>query len=116
MFSKVDLPHPDGPMIARNSPAWMSSETPLRACVSTSLVRYVFDTLSSFNMRPSSMHKKSLRQLDAIDALETAIVRDDDAFARGEPAQDFDLFGVTPTDFYVTAHSRPTVSVDHECP
>ena len=29
---KVDLPEPEGPTMATNSPAWMSSETPRRAC------------------------------------------------------------------------------------
>src|SRR6185503_9554367 len=42
-FMSVDLPEPDGPMIATNSPAWMSRSTPARACTSISLpMRYVF--------------------------------------------------------------------------
>ena len=32
MFISVDLPEPDGPMIATNSPRSISNETPLRTC------------------------------------------------------------------------------------
>ena len=39
MFISVDLPEPDGPMIATNSPRSMSSETPGSACTSTSQTR-----------------------------------------------------------------------------
>ena len=31
MFIKVDLPEPEGPMSATNSPRWMSRDTPLSA-------------------------------------------------------------------------------------
>ena len=36
MFMKVDLPDPDAPMMATNSPGSMSSETPRNASTSTS--------------------------------------------------------------------------------
>ena len=36
MFIIVDLPEPDGPMIATSSPSWMSRSTPRRACTVTS--------------------------------------------------------------------------------
>src|SRR5581483_798456 len=36
MFMRVDLPEPEGPMMATNSPRPISSETPRRACTSTS--------------------------------------------------------------------------------
>ena len=39
MLRSVDLPQPDGPMTATNSPASISRETPCRARVSTSVVR-----------------------------------------------------------------------------
>ena len=39
MLSSVDLPQPDGPMMATNSPGAISSETSPSAWVSTSLVR-----------------------------------------------------------------------------
>jgi hypothetical protein len=42
MFIRVDLPEPDAPMIARNSPRSTLSETFRRACTSTSPMRYVF--------------------------------------------------------------------------
>jgi hypothetical protein len=31
MFINVDLPEPDGPMMATYSPRWISSETPRKA-------------------------------------------------------------------------------------
>ena len=34
-WSRVDLPHPDGPVMATNSPRPISSETPARARAST---------------------------------------------------------------------------------
>ena len=36
MFMQVDLPEPEGPMIATNSPAAISKETPRSACTATS--------------------------------------------------------------------------------
>src|SRR5438874_6360529 len=39
-FMKVDLPEPDGPMIATNSPSSISSETPRRAWTITSPIVY----------------------------------------------------------------------------
>ena len=39
MLSRVDLPQPDGPMMATNSPGAISSETSSSAWVSTSVVR-----------------------------------------------------------------------------
>ena len=38
MFISVDLPEPLAPMMATNSPGWMSSDTPRTACTSTSPV------------------------------------------------------------------------------
>src|SRR3954453_10023566 len=40
MFIIVDLPDPDGPMIATSSPSWMSRSTPRRACTVTSPIVY----------------------------------------------------------------------------
>src|SRR3546814_9363353 len=40
MFIRVDLPEPDWPMIATNSPRRMASETPSRARISVSPLRY----------------------------------------------------------------------------
>ena len=40
MFINVDLPEPDGPMIASISPCSTVSETPRRACTSTSPMLY----------------------------------------------------------------------------
>ena len=34
MFSRVDLPQPEGPMMATNSPSLISNDTPLSAVVS----------------------------------------------------------------------------------
>ena len=42
MFSRVDLPQPDGPMMATNSPAFTSRFTSRSAHVSTSSVRNIF--------------------------------------------------------------------------
>ena len=36
MFMNVDLPEPDGPMIATNSPASIASVTPASACTTVS--------------------------------------------------------------------------------
>jgi hypothetical protein len=38
-LSSVDLPQPDGPMIATNSPSWMSRSIAFSAVVSTASVR-----------------------------------------------------------------------------
>ena len=37
MLSKVDLPQPEGPMMATNSPSLISNETPSNAMVSISM-------------------------------------------------------------------------------
>src|SRR5262249_22241626 len=42
VFIIVDLPEPDGPMMATNSPRAMSSDTPRRACTSMSPSVYTF--------------------------------------------------------------------------
>src|SRR5690606_18949984 len=47
MLSSVDLPQPDGPMTATNSPAEMRRLTSFSAAVSTSLVRKTLLRLSS---------------------------------------------------------------------
>ena len=39
IFMSVDLPEPDGPMMATISPGMTFSETPLNACTSTSPIR-----------------------------------------------------------------------------
>ncbi|MBR4882349.1 MAG: hypothetical protein IKU18_00580, partial [Bacteroidales bacterium] len=38
MFNKVDYPHPEGPIIAPNSPSLITNETPFNAVVSISSV------------------------------------------------------------------------------
>ena len=48
MFSKVDLPHPLGPMMATNSPSFTSMLTPFSATVFTSSVRKVRTICSVF--------------------------------------------------------------------
>ena len=45
IFSSVDFPQPDGPMMATNSPSLISKETPLRAVVSISSVRKILERL-----------------------------------------------------------------------
>ncbi len=45
MLSSVDLPQPDGPMTATNSPLPSSRSTPSSAVVSSSVVRYFLVTL-----------------------------------------------------------------------
>src|SRR4051812_40991305 len=47
MFINVDLPEPEAPMMATNSPSAISSDTPRSACTSTSPIRYVLTTSSS---------------------------------------------------------------------
>ena len=39
MFISVDLPEPEAPMMATNSPCSMVSDTPRSACTSTSPMR-----------------------------------------------------------------------------
>ena len=41
IFINVDLPEPDGPMIATMSPSLMVTVTPCRATTSTSPMRYI---------------------------------------------------------------------------
>ncbi len=45
MFIRVDLPEPDGPITATDSPSLMVSETSRRAWTSTSPIRYTLLTL-----------------------------------------------------------------------
>ena len=42
MLSSVDLPQPEGPMMATNSPSFTSKLTPFKAVVSTASVRKIF--------------------------------------------------------------------------
>ena len=60
MFSKVDLPQPDGPMIDVNSPAAIVRSTSLSAVVSTSVVRNTFErfvSLSMYNLPPKRLSR-----------------------------------------------------------
>ena len=50
MFNKVDLPQPEGPMMATNSPSLISNETPFNARVSMSSVRKIFTKFSTLIM------------------------------------------------------------------
>ena len=50
MFNSVDLPQPDGPMTAMNSPSVTSNETLFRAMVSISSVRKLLLSSSTFNI------------------------------------------------------------------
>src|SRR5688500_8245566 len=52
MLSSVDFPHPDGPMMATNSPLASSKSTPFRAAVSSSFVRYFLLTCDSLITAP----------------------------------------------------------------
>src|SRR6185312_9620427 len=45
MCIRVDLPEPEGPVTARNSPSWTSSDTPRNARTSTSPTVYVLTRL-----------------------------------------------------------------------
>ena len=47
IFSSVDLPQPDGPIILRNSPLFTSRFTFSKAIVSISFVRYTLCTFVS---------------------------------------------------------------------
>src|SRR5919205_306611 len=44
-FINVDLPEPDGPMIAMYSPRGISNDTPCRACTDSVPIWYVFQML-----------------------------------------------------------------------
>src|SRR5215472_5401221 len=44
-FISVDLPEPDGPMIAMYSPRGISNETPCSACTDSVPIWYVFQML-----------------------------------------------------------------------
>ena len=50
MFNKVDLPQPEGPMTATNSPSVTYNETPFNAMVSISSVKKLFFKFSTFNI------------------------------------------------------------------
>ena len=47
MFSSVDLPQPEGPMMATNSPSLISKLTPFSAVVSISSVRKTLQRLDT---------------------------------------------------------------------
>ncbi len=50
MFSSVDLPQPEGPITATNSPSFTSNVTPFRAMVSISSVKKLFFRFSTFSI------------------------------------------------------------------
>ena len=59
MFISVDLPEPDGPMMATTSPASTRSDTPRRADTSTVPILYSLATSRTSIMAPlpkSSLH------------------------------------------------------------
>src|SRR6187399_597887 len=109
MFSSVDLPQPEGPITATNSPASICRLTSLSACVSTSVVRYTLPILSSFNMKDSSLN------IDAVDTVIAGVVRGDHAFARCQAAKNLELLDIAAPDAN-PATVRDAVVVEHEDP
>src|SRR6188508_2385958 len=92
MLSSVDLPQPEGPITATNSPASICRLTSLSACVSTSVVRYTLPILWSFNMKDSSLN------IDAVDADVAGVVGRNHAFAGRKSAENLELFDVAASD------------------
>src|SRR6187399_3339348 len=109
MFSSVDLPQPEGPITATNSPASICRLTSLSACVSTSVVRYTLPILSSFNMKDSSLN------IDAVDTVIAGVVGGDHAFARREAAENLQLLDDAAPDANAPA-VRDAVVVERENP
>ena len=50
MFMSVDLPEPDGPIRATNSPSWISSDTPLSAVTFTPVTAPLSTSHSTTNL------------------------------------------------------------------
>ena len=69
MLSSVDLPQPDGPMIAVNSPAAIPRSTSLSAVVSTSAARKTFERfcMTSIGIPSSSPARSMAEQLTGPD-------------------------------------------------
>src|ERR1700730_5917153 len=86
ILSRVDLPQPEGPITARNSPGRTSRDRSSSAAVSTASARYTLETCSSFNM-----DSPSVCQDDALGLVHGCIVRGDDLLANSETAQDLEL-------------------------
>src|SRR5438128_803294 len=87
MLRKVVLPEPDGPITARNSPAFTASEKLRSACVSMRSVRNTLLTLDMESMEvPRSVADEYGRRV-----LVVAHVGEHDRVARGEAVANLDL-------------------------
>src|SRR5690606_21631043 len=115
MLSSVDLPHPDGPMTATNSPLVISKATPSSAVVSSSAVRYFFVIRDNLITLPPSPLLGS-HELDAVEALETLVARRDDAFAVAQALEHLDALGVAPTEADCALLGETVRLVDDEHP
>src|SRR5581483_6991576 len=98
MFNRVDLPHPEGPMIARNSPWPTSRLRSSSAAVSTSSARKILETCSSF-----SIDAPSVCQDNAIGLFQCRVIGSNHLFADSQSAQDFQLLHGAAADLDTSA-------------
>src|SRR6185369_6097160 len=90
ILRSVDLPQPEGPITARNSPGRTSSDRSSSAAVSTASARYTLETCSSFNI-----DSPSVCQEDALGLFNGRVVRGDYLFTNFETAEDLELLDST---------------------
>src|SRR5690606_37487405 len=110
MFSNVDLPHPEGPMMATNSPSLISRLMLLRAVVSTSSVVYTFSRLTSLIMAVFCLFEEFIGLLvenQYFIITKVLIRRSDYQFARLKSLQNFIVFGILPAQLDVSPDCLP---------
>src|SRR5688572_32794335 len=114
MFSSVDLPQPEGPMTATNSPLVSPKSTLSSAVVSSSVVRYFLLICDSLIIAGSP--SGTAVELNAVEPLEAFVARRDDALALAEAVEHLDPLGIAPAEANVAPHGVIARLVDDEHP
>src|SRR6185436_7577554 len=112
MPSKVDLPQPEGPLMATNSPRPISRSMPARAWVSISSV---WKTLAMLSRRITASGMVFLASMGSIDAhavvrIPLRHVRNDDLVARSQTLDHLD--GVDGTAAQAHRHAQGEAALD----
>src|SRR5580658_8300928 len=111
MLRRVDFPLPEGPMMAKNSPASTSKETSSSAWV---YLAGAVDLAELFQFQ--HFDAPLLLQVKAIDAFQSRVVGNDCLFADGKSAQHFDLLGIPTADFDGSAKRRSAILGQYKNP
>src|SRR5690606_7099979 len=116
IFSSVDLPHPEGPMMATNSPSLISRLMLFKAVVSTSSVVYTFSRLTSLIMAVLCLFEEFIRLLveDQYFIISKVLIRRSDHQLAGlQSFQYFIVFCVLPTKLNVSSDSLLSRFIEH---